>query len=108
MQGGSGHPDPDERSWGENRIGVWKKTADLECSGGDIELVVNEIDCPLMRKAIFILQLQVNRHRSGSDIGQFSFPDLFLVVEYGPFIHIEIGIDRMHADNVGELAWYPA
>src|ERR1700722_20441886 len=103
MQWTSCDADPHERSRDQSPIRVREKATHLQRSGGGIKLVVDKIDTPLMRKPCFVFQLKGNRHPTDSRILQFPLADLLLILKYGELIHIEIGVDRIHADDIGQL-----
>src|SRR6266403_2591587 len=56
-----------------------------------------------MRKAGFILQLKIDRNFATFRTGQFPFPDESLIAERSKFIHAEVSVNRIDADDGGEL-----
>src|ERR1700693_843405 len=94
--------DPHERSRNQMSIRIREKTPHLQGSGGGIKLVVDKVDASLMREPVFVFQLKGDRHPSASRIRQFSLADLLLILQDRELIHIEVSVDRIHADNIGQ------
>ena len=66
----------------------------------DIELVVQEIDYPLMREPLLVFHLKIDRHLRMPCIGESPFPDLVLIFQDRTFIHIKIGVDRIDTHDI--------
>ena len=82
-------------------IRIREKTTHLQGASGGIKLVIDKIDTPLVRKACFVFKLKRNRHRAGPRIRQLPQADLLLILQDRSLIHIEIRVDRIHADDIG-------
>lgn len=98
----SSYSDPNESSGIQESIRVWEKTAHLESPGRGIELVINEIDYPLMGEPLFVFHLKIDLHFRVPGISESPLPDLPLILQDRSFIHIKIGVDRINTHDIRE------
>src|SRR5258707_14166181 len=57
-----------------------------------------------MRISGFILQLKIDGKLATFTTGQFPFPDESLIAQRSQLIHAEVGVNRIDADDGGELS----
>ena len=98
----SSYPDPNESAGIQESIRIWEETAHLESSGRGIELVIDEIDYPLMGEPLFVFHLKIDRHFRVPGIRESPLPDLLLIFQNRSFIHIKIGVDRIDTHDIRE------
>ena len=89
-----------EKAGQERLARVWKAAPEAQGSGLRIDLVVDEIDGPRMRKALLVGQTQCDRHGDFAGRLGFALADQAADVEHGMLVDVEIGVDRVHGDEV--------
>ena len=85
------------------RLGVGKDTTHQDAARRGIDLVVDEVDGPLVREAVLALQPHEDGHL-GTVFGHLDLPfvDRPAVAQQGGLVHLEVNVHRVHRHDRGQ------
>ena len=93
----------DSSRWPPWQLGVRKDAAHQDAARGGIDLVVDEVDGPLVREALLALQAHEDGHL-GTVLGHLELPfvDCPAVAQQGGLVHLEVDVHRVHRHDRGQ------
>ena len=97
-----GHPDAGEIAGGERLVLVGEDAPHPQGAGLGVDLVVDEMDGPAV--GVPVLVGEAEPHGDFGVVGRFglAFADQLLDAQHRVFVHVEVGVHRVHRHDRGE------